>query len=206
MRTEDIGALAWDKMGGFIPAVVQDSGTGEVLMLGYMSVESLQATLERQRVVFHSRSRGRLWEKGETSGNSLEVRQILADCDGDSLLIKAVPAGPICHTGMTSCFGEQSAPGAGFLPALSRIVADRAQSGGEESYTARLLGEGMARIAQKIGEEGVELALAAVSRDRDGCIEESADLLYHLAVLMEARGFDWNSVGAVLRRRHLAQT
>lgn len=204
MNVDVIDTLAWDKMAGLLPAIVQDEATGQVLMLGYMSREALKATLATKRVVFHSRSRGRLWQKGETSGNSLQVEQVTADCDGDALLIMATPAGPVCHLGTTSCFGEKGPPGAGFLPALSRIVADRAETGDADSYTRRLLDEGVARIAQKIGEEGVELALAAVSRDRDGCIEETADLLYHLIVLMQARGFDWHSVGAVLHRRHSA--
>lgn len=202
MRVEDIAGLAWAKMGGLIPAIVQDRATGQVLMLGYMSPEALEATLERGLVVFHSRSRHRLWEKGETSGNSLSVVQVIADCDGDSLLIKAVPAGPICHLGTASCFAEDVPVGAGFLPTLSRIVADRADMTSSKSYTAQLLAEGVARIAQKIGEEGVELALAAVSLDREACLEETADLLYHVAVLMQARGFSWNDVGDVLRRRH----
>ncbi|HET9428393.1 MAG TPA: bifunctional phosphoribosyl-AMP cyclohydrolase/phosphoribosyl-ATP diphosphatase HisIE [Allosphingosinicella sp.] len=202
MTADDIPSLDWEKMAGLIPAIVQDAATGEVLMLGYMSPEALQATLDRKMVVFFSRSKGRLWQKGETSGNVLRVNQVVADCDGDTLLIKAVPQGHTCHLGTDSCFGDEGALGIGFLPALSRIVADRARAGAAESYTARLIGEGVARIAQKVGEEGVELALAAVSRDREACIEETADLLYHLAVLMQVRGFDWNAVGAVLRRRH----
>jgi phosphoribosyl-ATP pyrophosphohydrolase/phosphoribosyl-AMP cyclohydrolase len=197
----DIDALAWQKMGGLLPALVQDSATGQVLMLGYMSREALAATLEKGRAVFHSRSKGRLWEKGETSGNKLTVREVLADCDGDALLVKAEPTGPTCHLGSTSCFGG-GADGAGFLGALSRVVAGRAGGDPATSYTARLLAAGPAAIAQKIGEEGVELALAAVSRDRRGCVEEAADLLYHVTVLMESRGFGWEDVAAILRERH----
>jgi phosphoribosyl-ATP pyrophosphohydrolase/phosphoribosyl-AMP cyclohydrolase len=197
----DIDSLDWEKMDGMLPAVVQDVATGQVLMLGYMSREALAATLERGRAVFHSRSKGRLWEKGETSGNSLTVREVLADCDGDALLVKAEPAGPTCHLGTASCFGDD-ADGPGFLGALSRIVASRAGGDPATSYTARLLADGPAKVAQKVGEEGVELALAAVSRDREGCIEETADLLYHVTVLMEARGFGWEDVAAVLRDRH----
>jgi phosphoribosyl-ATP pyrophosphohydrolase/phosphoribosyl-AMP cyclohydrolase len=200
----DIGTLAWEKMDGLLPAIVQDDATGQMLMLGYMSREALGATLERGVVVFHSRSKERLWEKGETSGNRLRVTQVLADCDGDALLVEAEPAGPTCHLGTASCFGTEGAGGAGFLAALSRIVASRAGADPESSYTASLLAGGPAKVAQKIGEEGVELALAAVSRDREGCIEEAADLLYHLVVLMEARGFHWNDVAATLRRRHAA--
>ena len=201
LSAADVDSLDWNKMDGLLPAVVQDSATGRVLMLGYMSREALAATLERGRAVFHSRSKGRLWEKGETSGNSLIVREVRSDCDGDALLVQADPEGPTCHLGTASCFGD-GGEGAGFLGKLARIVASRAGSDPAESYTAQLLAAGPARIAQKIGEEGVELALAAVGRDRDGCIEESADLLYHLTVLMEARGFGWDDVAAVLRRRH----
>jgi phosphoribosyl-AMP cyclohydrolase / phosphoribosyl-ATP pyrophosphohydrolase len=197
----EIDSLAWEKMGGLLPAAVQDSSTGQVLMLGYMSREALAATLEKGRAVFHSRSKGRLWEKGETSGNSLAVREVRSDCDGDALLVRAEPAGPTCHLGTASCFGDDS-DGPGFLGALSRIVAGRAGGDPATSYTARLLAEGPAKIAQKVGEEGVELALAAVGHDRAGCIEEAADLLYHVTVLMEARGFGWADVAAVLRERH----
>jgi phosphoribosyl-ATP pyrophosphohydrolase/phosphoribosyl-AMP cyclohydrolase len=197
----EIDSLDWEKMGGLLPATIQDSATCQVLMLGYMSREALAATLEKGRVVFHSRSKERLWEKGETSGNVLAVREVLADCDGDALLVKAEPAGPTCHLGTVSCFGGTEV-GAGFLGALGRVVAGRAGGDPEASYTARLLAEGPAKIAQKVGEEGVELALAAVCRDRQGCIEEAADLLYHVTVLMEARGFAWDDVAAVLRERH----
>lgn len=204
LSSGDVGELAWEKMNGLLPAAVQDSANGQVLMLGYMSREALGATLEKGRAVFHSRSKGRLWEKGETSGNTLAVREVLADCDGDALLVKAEPAGPTCHLGSASCFGGSADGGVGFLAALRRTVAGRAGGETGESYTARLLDEGPAKIAQKIGEEGVELALAAVGRDRQGCIEETADLIYHVTVLMEARGFGWEEVAAELRRRHRA--
>jgi phosphoribosyl-ATP pyrophosphohydrolase/phosphoribosyl-AMP cyclohydrolase len=198
----EVATLAWDKMDGLIPAVVQDSATGQVLMLAYMNREALEATLRSGFATFYSRSRGRLWQKGETSGNRLAVRGVFADCDEDSVLVKADPAGPACHLGTTSCFTEEGADGVGFLAQLARIVHDRAEAGDETSYTARLLAEGTARIAQKIGEEGVELALAAVGRDKAGCVEETADLIYHLTVLMEARGFGWEDVAARLRDRH----
>jgi phosphoribosyl-ATP pyrophosphohydrolase/phosphoribosyl-AMP cyclohydrolase len=197
--------LAWEKMGGLLPAIVQDAETGQVLMLGYMDEAALAATLQSGKATFFSRSKGRLWEKGETSGNSLDVVALKADCDGDALLVRARPAGPACHLGTTSCFGEGEAEGAGFLATLSRIVAARAAAPAAESYTARLLVEGPQRIAQKVGEEGVELALAAVTRDAEGCAEEAADLLYHMAVLMEARGFGWEDVVAVLKARHAGQ-
>jgi phosphoribosyl-ATP pyrophosphohydrolase/phosphoribosyl-AMP cyclohydrolase len=198
----DIAALDWEKMGGLLPAVVQDSRTAQVLMLGYMNEEALRATLQSGYATFYSRSKGRLWQKGETSGNRLSVGAVLADCDGDALLIQAEPKGPTCHLGTTSCFSSQGATGIGFLGSLQRIVHDRAGADPAESYTARLLQEGIGRVAQKVGEEGVEVALAAVTRDTRDCIEESADLLYHLTVLMEARGFGWEEVAERLRQRH----
>ncbi len=198
----DIAALAWDKMGALIPAVVQDEATGQVLMLGYMDRAALEATLRSGFATFYSRSKGRLWQKGETSGNRLAVSAVFVDCDGDALLVKAQAMGPTCHLGTTSCFAGREPDGVAFLARLARIVHDRALSGEASSYTARLLAEGPGRIAQKVGEEGVEVALAAVSRDVDGCIEETADLVYHLTVLMEARGFGWDDVAARLRERH----
>ena len=197
----DVSTLAWDKMDGLIPAAIQHRATGELLMLGYMDRHALAATLQTGFATFFSRSKGRLWQKGETSGNRLRVGSVHEDCDGDALLVRAQPQGPTCHLGTQSCFGGADA-GPGWLAELSRIVAARAAAGGEQSYTARLLAEGPARIAQKIGEEGVEVALAAVTRDAEGCTEEVADLLYHIAVLMEARGFGWSDVAAVLQRRH----
>lgn len=198
----DIATLDWDKMDGLLPAIVQDSATAQVLMLGYMTTEALQITLRDGLVTFFSRSKGRVWQKGETSGNRLAVVSVLPDCDNDALLIKAEPAGPTCHLGSRSCFSKEGPTGVGFLGELGRIVSERAASGDRSSYTARLLGEGPARVAQKVGEEGVELALAAVSRDTQGCIDEAADLTYHLAVLMEAREFGWSDVAARLIERH----
>ena len=198
----DLDRLAWPKMEGLLPAIVQDAGTGQVLMLGYMDRAALAATLDSGFATFFSRSKGRLWQKGETSGNRLIVKAVVADCDEDALLIRAVPEGPTCHLGTTSCFGADGPAGAGWLGKLARIVNERAGADPGESYTARLFGEGPARIAQKVGEEGVELALAAVGRDAEGCAEEAADLLYHLTVLMEAKGFDWEDVARVLAERH----
>ncbi|MFN3944752.1 MAG: bifunctional phosphoribosyl-AMP cyclohydrolase/phosphoribosyl-ATP diphosphatase HisIE [Allosphingosinicella sp.] len=194
--------LAWDKMDGLLPAIVQDRRTDEVLMLGYMDEAALAATAKSGHATFFSRSKGRLWTKGETSGNVLRVASIEADCDGDALLLRADPAGPTCHTGSPSCFGAGAPEGPGWLALLSRILAGRAATADPASYTARLLAAGPEKIAQKIGEEGVEVALAAVTRDAEGCAEEVADLLYHLAVLMEARGFGWEEVMGVLKRRH----
>jgi len=204
LTADGIDDLAWDKMDGLIPAIVQDSGSGAVLMLGYMSRDSLAATLATGLTTFWSRSKQRLWTKGETSGNLLRVASVPPDCDGDALLVRAEPAGPTCHLGTATCFGDAAVAGPGWLAELSRIVADRAAAGGEGSYTSRLLAQGPARIAQKIGEEGVEVALAGAGSTPEHCAEEIADLLYHVAVLMEARGFGWNEVIAVLRSRHRA--
>ncbi|HMC92514.1 MAG TPA: bifunctional phosphoribosyl-AMP cyclohydrolase/phosphoribosyl-ATP diphosphatase HisIE [Allosphingosinicella sp.] len=202
LTAADLGTLAWDKMDGLLPAAVQDRRSGRLLMLGYMNRDALAATLETGLATFWSRSRQRLWQKGETSGNTLRVAAVHEDCDSDALLILADPQGPTCHLGTTSCFGGDGPAGPGWLADLARIVADRAAAGDETSYTARLLAEGLPRIAQKVGEEGVEIALAAVTRDAAGCGEEVADLLYHLTVLMQAKGFDWEEVMKVLRQRH----
>lgn len=201
LTATDMDALAWDKMDGLLPAVVQDRRSGRVLMLGYMNREALAATIDSGFVTFYSRSKQRLWRKGETSGNALRVGRVLADCDGDALLVLADPQGPTCHLGSTSCFGEDGIDGPGWLAELSEIVRSRAEGESSNSYTRELLDGPLERLAQKIGEEGVELALAAVTRDAAGCAEEAADLLYHLSVLMQARGFGWDEVVAVLRER-----
>lgn len=200
-----IAALAWDKMDGLLPAVVQDRQSGRVLMLGYMNREALTATLGTGLATFFSRSKQRLWKKGETSGNRLHVRAVFADCDGDALLVLADPQGPTCHTGTISCFGNEAIEGPGWLGDLAAIVRERAETGAGESYTRSLLDEGIPRIAQKVGEEGVEVALAAVTREAEGCAEELADLLYHLTVLMQALGFGWDEVVSLLRSRHAAR-
>lgn len=197
----EIDSLAWDKMDGLLPAAVQDRSTGCLLMLGYMDREALEATLTSGLVTFFSRSKQRLWQKGESSGNVLRLVSVHEDCDGDALLVLADPVGPTCHLGTTSCFGGEP-EGPGWLAELSRIVAERAASGDESSYTRKLVARGVERIAQKIGEEGTEVALAAVTRDVDGCAEEIADLLYHIVVLMEVRDFGWDYVMTVLKSRH----
>lgn len=201
LSAADVVSLAWEKMDGLLPAVIQDRASGALLMLGYMNEEALRATLESGFATFFSRSKGRLWQKGETSGNRLRVVSIHEDCDGDALVVRANPEGPTCHLGTQSCFGGET-EGPGWLADLSKIVAARIASGDPASYSARLIAEGPARIAQKIGEEGVEVALAAVTRDAAGCAEEVADLLYHLSVLMETKGFGWGEVIAVLQARH----
>jgi phosphoribosyl-ATP pyrophosphohydrolase/phosphoribosyl-AMP cyclohydrolase len=198
----ELDSLAWDKMDGLLPAVVQDARTLQVLMLGYVSRDSMAQTLESGFVTFHSRSKGRLWMKGETSGNRLAVRSVHPDCDGDAVLIQALPEGPTCHLGSASCFSEAGASGVGWLGQLAAIVGQRASAGASQSYTAKLLAEGPIRIAQKIGEEGVEVALAGAAGDREQCVSETADLLYHLTVLMQARGYTWEDIAAELQRRH----
>ena len=203
LNEADVAGLAWEKMGGLLPAVIQDRTSGALLMLGYMNEEALRATLASGFGTFFSRSKGRLWQKGETSGNRLRVISVHEDCDGDALLVRADPEGPTCHLGTQSCFGGEMG-GPGWLADLSEIVAQRIASGDPASYSARLAAEGPARIAQKIGEEGVEVALAAVTRGAAGCAEEVADLLYHLAVLMETKGFGWSDVIGVLQARHKA--
>jgi phosphoribosyl-ATP pyrophosphohydrolase/phosphoribosyl-AMP cyclohydrolase len=198
----ELDSLAWDKMDGLLPAVVQDARTLQVLMLGYMSRDALARTLESGFVTLHSRSKGRLWMKGETSGNRLAVRSVHPDCDSDAVLIQALPEGPTCHLGTPSCFLEAGASGVGWLARLAAIVEQRAAADAPESYTAKLLAEGPIRIAQKIGEEGVEVALAGATGDEEQCVSETADLLYHLTVLMQARGYSWEEVAAELQRRH----
>ncbi|RST29494.1 bifunctional phosphoribosyl-AMP cyclohydrolase/phosphoribosyl-ATP diphosphatase HisIE [Sphingomonas ginkgonis] len=202
LSADAFDALAWAKMDGLLPAIVQDGASGRVLMLGYMDRAALAATLETRRVTFFSRSRQRLWTKGESSGNLLNLVAVHEDCDGDALLVIADPVGPTCHEGTASCFGGSEPAGPAWLAELSAIVAARAGLADETSYTRKLLARGPERIAQKIGEEGVEIALAAVTRDNRGIAEETADLLYHLAVLFEAKGMRWEEVVAILRERH----
>lgn len=204
LTNADIGSLAWDKMDGLLPAAVTERGSGRLLMLGYMNLEALTATLATGLVTFYSRSKQRLWQKGETSGNALRLEAVFADCDDDALMVVAEPEGPTCHLGTRSCFGGDNPAGPGWLADLAKIVAQRAVSGDSSSYTRRLLDSGPERIAQKIGEEGVEVALAVVTRNSTACAEEIADLLYHLTVLMECQGFCWEDVILVLKERHEA--
>jgi phosphoribosyl-ATP pyrophosphohydrolase/phosphoribosyl-AMP cyclohydrolase len=194
----DLNSLDWSKGDGLLPAIVQDR-SGLVRMLGYMNRAALEASVDTGFVTFFSRSKGRLWIKGETSGNRLRIHAIAADCDCDSLLLVADPEGPTCHLGTDSCF---AAAGPFFPAGLERIVLDRGAADPAESYTARLLAAGTKRLAQKVGEEGVEVALAAVGGDRDEIISEVADLAFHLTVMLSERGFGWRDVGAELERRH----
>lgn len=201
MSPDEIEALAWDKQQGLLPAVVQDARTRRVLMLGYMDRAALEATLATRRVTFFSRSKQRLWMKGESSGDVLELVSLEADCDADTLLVQATPRGPTCHLGRASCF--PGAPG-DFLAELDGIVARRERERPEGSYSTRLFEAGPRRIAQKVGEEGVETALAAVVQDDAALLGEAADLVFHLTVLLRSRGLGLADVEAVLRDRHAA--
>jgi phosphoribosyl-ATP pyrophosphohydrolase/phosphoribosyl-AMP cyclohydrolase len=203
MSPEEIAGLAWDKQDGLLPAIVQDATGGRVLMLGYMDRAALDATLATRRVTFFSRSRQRLWMKGETSGDVLELVSIEADCDADTLLVQARPRGPTCHLGRASCFA--GAP-ENVRAQLDQLVARRERERPPGSYSTRLFEAGTRRIAQKVGEEGVETALAAVAQDDAALLGEAADLVFHLTVLLRARGLGLDDVVAVLRDRHAAAT
>lgn len=202
VTTDNVATLAWSKMDNLLPAIVQDAATGAVLMQGYMNKEALTATLTTQKATFYSRSKQRLWQKGETSGNTLSVKQVLTDCDQDSLLIAAAPNGPTCHLGTESCFPEQNLSRQNFLSYLERYVAQRKHDPVEESYTARLLARGTTKVAQKVGEEGVEVALAAVAETREDLLGECADLFYHTLVLLQDQNIALEEVMQVLEQRH----
>jgi phosphoribosyl-AMP cyclohydrolase / phosphoribosyl-ATP pyrophosphohydrolase len=198
--------LDWDKGGGLLPAIVQDAGGGAVLMLGYMNREALERTQASGRVTFWSRRKGRLWTKGETSGHFLVVKQIAADCDGDTLLILAEPSGPACHRGTFTCWGESPPQSAAqpiaFLTHLEQVITQRILDRPPGSYTAQLLAQGTRRIAQKVGEEGLELALAGVAQSDQEVIGEAADLLYHMLLLLKVKGLSLAQVVAQLEARH----
>jgi phosphoribosyl-ATP pyrophosphohydrolase/phosphoribosyl-AMP cyclohydrolase len=190
--------IDWDKQAGLVPAIVQDADSGRVLMLAYMDREALATTLATGRVSFHSRRTGKTWTKGETSGNTLALVSVDVDCDGDALLVQARPAGPTCHLARTSCF--PAAPGQ-FLPRLDALVAERRHARPPGSYTTTLFDAGVARIAQKVGEEGVETALAAVTGSDEALLGEAADLLFHLAVLLHSRDLSLGAAVAALAAR-----
>jgi len=195
--------IDWKKTNGLVPAIVQDAATQQVLMLGYMDAAALKKTIHSKKVTFFSRTKNRLWTKGESSGNFLRVVSVAVDCDNDTLLVQARPDGPTCHRGTVSCFGDGAlAGGAGFLAHLDQVVAARIKSGDKSSYTVRLVQEGVARVAQKVGEEGVETALAAMKKDNKEFAGEAADLLYHLIVLLRAKKLSLADAIAVLEKRH----
>lgn len=205
LTPSDIDGLAWERgQDGLLPAVVQDAATLQVLMLAWMDREALAETLACGEATFWSRSRKARWRKGETSGNRLLVEQVLTDCDRDALLVYARPQGPACHENTTSCFGSDTAPGVGFVARLEQRIRARAAADPAESYTASLLTGPIARAAQKVGEEGVEAALAAVTGSDEGLAEEAADLLFHLLVLLRARDLNLAAAIDVLRRRERA--
>jgi phosphoribosyl-AMP cyclohydrolase / phosphoribosyl-ATP pyrophosphohydrolase len=208
MKLDQIESFAWSKGDGLLPAVVQDARTGKVLMLGYMNREALRTTLGEKRVTFYSRSKQRLWTKGETSGNFLHLVDAAIDCDNDTILVTANPDGPTCHNGTDSCFGEHigtTASKLSFLSQLESVIEQRVRARPEGSYTARLWAEGPTRMAQKVGEEGVEVALAAVTQTPDKLVGEAADLLFHLTLLLKSRQLSLADVVAELERRHAAK-
>jgi len=205
---DDVGTLDWDKGSGLLPAIVQHARTGRMLMLGYMNDAALRQTLSGGRVVFYSRSRETLWTKGETSGNYLNVVNVSTDCDCDALLVLADPIGPTCHNGTESCFADAAPADAqrlAFLAVLENIIANRIADQPEGSYTARLFAKGPGRMAQKVGEEGVETALAAVSRGDEGLVSESADLVFHLMVLLKSRELTLERIVDELKARHASK-
>lgn len=191
--------LDFEKGGGLVPVVIQHADSLHVLMLGYMNAEALEQTRREGKVTFFSRSKNRLWTKGESSGNFLWVSEIREDCDSDALLVKVRPEGPVCHTGAASCFREESPKG--FLYELEQTIAQRIDSGAEGSYTSRLVQRGINKVAQKVGEEAVELVIEAKDNDPDLFKGEAADLLYHLLILLKAKGFSLEDIEAVLRVR-----
>lgn len=200
--TIDPSKIDFEKGGGLVPAVVQDARTEQVLMLGYMNADSVAKTQETGLVTFYSRSRKTLWTKGETSGNTLALESIALDCDRDTLLLRATPNGPTCHLGTTSCFGDKGPDGLGFLGYLEAFIDGRKTADSESSYTASLLQGPLRRAAQKVGEEGVETALAAVAETDDKLTSEAADLVYHLMVLLAAKDVKFETVIEELKRRH----
>lgn len=196
----DAKQIDFSKQGGLVPCIVQDVDSNIVLMLGFMNAEALQKTVEERRVTFFSRSKQRLWTKGETSGNFLELVDILLDCDHDTLLAKVHPVGPACHTGADTCFNETNA-GWG-LSALEKVITDRKSHANEQSYTASLFNAGINKIAQKVGEEAVELVIEAKDNNEELFLNEAADLMYHYLVLLQAKGYSLAHVTEVLKLRH----
>ena len=194
--------LDFEKMGGLIPAIVQDNNTNKVLMLGFMNEEALEQTLSSGKVTFFSRTKNRLWMKGETSGNTLSVVSITPDCDNDTLLIKAIPAGPVCHLGTDTCFGEKNEEDIMFLKYLQNYIERRRHEMPEGSYTTTLFQKGINRMAQKVGEEAVETVIEATNGTEDRLIYEASDLIYHLIVLLTSKGLRIDDLARELKKRH----
>ena len=206
MNSIEYSNLDWEKMNELIPAIIQNANTGEVLMLGYMNQEALQITLESRAVTFYSRSKQRLWTKGETSGNSLQLKSISMDCDADSLLVQVEPTGPCCHLGLTSCFQSSNQTNLGFLDELIQLIKDRANQGSKDSYTHQLLATGIKRCAQKVGEEAVETVIAALTDNREELLNETADLVFHLLVLLQACELSFYEILNCLKMRHITKS
>ncbi len=194
--------MDFEKMNGLVPAIVQDAGSLKVLMLGFMNREAYEKTKKEERVTFFSRTKNRLWTKGEESGNFLNVTEILEDCDNDTVLIKANPVGPVCHTGADTCFSEVNDSGISFLRQLQDLVAQRKRDLPEGSYTTKLFNAGINKIAQKVGEEAVELVIESKDNNDDLFLNEAADLTYHFLVLLTEKGFDLADVVKILEQRH----
>ena len=194
--------LNFDKLMGLIPAVIQDNNSNKVLMLGFMNQEALEKSRETGLVTFYSRTKKRLWTKGEESGNFLKIREIIPDCDNDTLLIKVDPTGPVCHTGADTCFNESNSDGIAFLLSLQDLIHKRKIEMPPDSYTTRLFEKGINKIAQKVGEEAVELVIEAMDVNDELLLNEAADLVYHLLVLLSARDKDIRDVLAVMEERH----
>ena len=194
--------MDFKKLNGIIPAIIQDSLTNRVLMLGFMNPEALHKTKEEGKVTFFSRTKKRLWTKGEESGNFLHVEEILEDCDTDTLLIKVRPVGPVCHTGSDTCFDEQNRGGLAFIAQLQELIHQRKEEMPEKSYTTSLFEAGINKMAQKVGEEAVELVIEAKDTNDDLFLGEAADLVYHLLVLLSARGYGIEDVAGLLEQRH----
>lgn len=197
----EINSLDWKKMNGMLPAIVQNAENGAVLMLGYMNQEALIATLTTGQLNLYSRSRKRLWRKGESSGNSMSVQHISVDCDNDSLLIQVLPKGPACHLGYTTCFQPEYHSNLGFVHELIELINKRIDSNNENSYTMQLFESGLSRCAQKVGEEAVEVVIAAVKNNREDLVNECADLIFHLFVLLKACELNFYDVLQCLRDR-----
>ena len=202
MPDMNLDKIDWNKGQGLVPAIVQNIDNGQILMLAYMDRAALTQTISSKKVTFFSRSKDRLWTKGETSGNWLDFISGEMDCDADTLLIQARPQGPSCHTGSVTCFNDQTPNNIGFLDQLTILIAERHKTMPEGSYTTSLFNEGKARIAQKVGEEGVELALARMKDDNTELANEAADLLFHMMVLLEDAGLSLTDAISVLQNRH----
>ena len=194
--------LDFEKMGGLIPAIIQDNNTNKVLMLGFMNEEALEQTLSSGKVTFFSRTKNRLWMKGETSGNTLSVVSITPDCDNDTLLVKAIPAGPVCHKGTDTCFGEKNEEDILFLKYLQNFIERRRHEMPEGSYTTTLFQKGINRMARKVGEEAVETVIEATNGTEDRLIYEASDLIYHLIVLLTSKGLRIDDLARELKKRH----